>query len=53
LLATGLVATKGTVKAEEGKTAGIAGGNSEGFGNPSKAAKVGSKPLKGSWLADL
>jgi 1,4-dihydroxy-2-naphthoyl-CoA synthase len=47
LLATGLVAT---VKAETGKTAGNVGGDSKGFGNPSKAANVGSKTSKGSWL---
>jgi hypothetical protein len=50
VLATGLVATTGAVTAETGKTARIAGGDSKGFGNPSKAAAVGSKTLTGSWL---
>jgi hypothetical protein len=50
LLATGLVATTGAVTAETGKTARIAGGDSKGFGNPSKAAAVGSKTSTGSWL---
>jgi hypothetical protein len=43
LLATGLIATTGAVK-------GIAGGDSKGFGNPSKAANIGSKTLTGSWM---
>jgi hypothetical protein len=50
LLATGLVATTGAVTAAIGKTTRIAGGDSKGFGNPSKAAAVGSKTLTGSWL---
>jgi hypothetical protein len=50
LLATGLVATTGAVTAETGKTARIAGDDSKGFDNPSKAAVVGSKTLTGSWL---
>jgi hypothetical protein len=50
VLATGLVATTVSVNAETGKTAGIADGDSKGFGTPSKAAAVGSKTSTGSWL---